>query len=115
MPLKWMLPTVAIFIFVGPSPAKAACPGEIQMEMNECAGAAYQKADKTLNQVYRQLEKTPELVASEKAWIAFRDAECKYQASGFEGGSMQPMVYANCLQSLTEDRIKQLEQASEGQ
>lgn len=115
MALRWMLPTVSIFLFAGSLPARAACPGETQMEMNECAGAAYEKADKRLNQVYRKLEKTPELVASEKAWIAFRDAECKYQASSVEGGSMQPMVYANCLQSLTEDRIKQLEQASEGQ
>ena len=95
--------------------AYAACPGETQMELNECAGMAYQKADKQLNQAYRKLQRTPDLVAAQRAWITFRDAECKYQASGFDGGSIQPMVYANCLQSLTEDRIKQLEQASQEQ
>ena len=92
--------------------ASAACPGETQMEMNECAGIAYDKADRRLNQVYKRLERTSELVAAQRAWITFRDAECKYKASAYEGGSMQPMVYAGCLQSLTEDRIKQLEETA---
>lgn len=93
--------------------ASAACPGKTQMEMNACAGIAYEQADKLLNQVYRKLDRTAELVAAQRAWIVFRDAECTYQASIYEGGSMQPMAYAGCLQSLTEDRIKQLEQAAE--
>ena len=95
--------------------AQAACPGDTQMEMNDCAAQDFDKADKRLNQAYKRLEKTPELIAAEKAWIAFRDAECKYQAQAVEGGSMQPMVYANCLQSLTENRIKQIQPAGEGQ
>ena len=95
--------------------AQAACPGDTQMEMNDCAAHDFDKADKRLNQAYKRLEKTPELIAAEKAWIAFRDAECKYQAQAVEGGSMQPMVYANCLQSLTENRIKQIQPAGEGQ
>lgn len=94
---------------------QAACPGDTQMEMNDCAAQAYDQADRRLSQAYKRLERTPELVAAERAWITFRDAECKFEAHAVEGGSMQPMVYANCLQSLTEDRIKQLEKAGEGQ
>ena len=97
------------------SRAYADCPGETQLEMNECAGQEFEVADKRLNDAYRKLERSPELVAAEKAWIAFRDAECKYQAKPYEGGSIQPTIYAGCLQSLTEDRIKQLEQAGLGQ
>jgi uncharacterized protein YecT (DUF1311 family) len=104
----------AVGCIVSSGAASAACPGETQMEMNACAGLAYEQADKLLNQVYRKLDRTAELVAAQRAWITFRDAECTYQASAYEGGSMQPMVYAGCLQSLTEDRIEQLEQAAEG-
>ena len=107
--------TLVIILLEPLSSAQAACPGDTQMEMNDCAGQDFDKADKQLNQAYKRLEKTPELIAAEKAWIVFRDAECKYQAQAVEGGSMQPMVYANCMQSLTEDRIKQLQQAGEGQ
>ncbi len=95
--------------------AHAACPGETQMEMNECAGQDFEAADKRLNRAYKKLEKSSELIAAEKAWIAFRDAECMYQAKPYEGGSIQPTIYAGCLQSLTEDRIKQLEQAGQEQ
>lgn len=110
-----MIAIIAMSPLVLTRTAAAGCPGETQMEMNECAGLAYQEADKRLNQVYKQLPRTPGLVAAEKAWIAFRDAECTYEAQAVEGGSMQPMVYANCLQSLTEDRIKQLTQPPLGQ
>lgn len=113
--MMWNVPVAVALSAMMISSANAACPGETQMEMNECAGIAYDKADKRLNQVYRKLERTPELVAAQRAWIAFRDAESNYQASAHEGGSMQPMIYAGSLQSLTEDRIEQLEQASQQQ
>lgn len=109
--MMWNVPLAVALSATMISSANAACPGETQMEINECAGIAYDKADKRLNQVYRKLERTPELVAAQRAWIAFRDAQCSYQASAYKGGSMQPMVYAGCLQSLTEERIKQLEEA----
>lgn len=92
--------------------AQAACPGDTQLEMNECASLAHEQADRRLNQLYRQLDKTPALVAAEKAWIAYRDAECAYQAQRYEGGSMQPQVYSSCLAALTEDRIRQLREDS---
>ena len=96
-----------------PNVAKAACPGDTQMEMNECAAVEYKKVDKRLNEVYAKIPKSPELLAAQRAWIAFRDAECKFETSSVSGGSMAPLVYASCLQVLTSDRIKQLEQSNE--
>ena len=48
------------------------------------------------------------LQESQRAWIAFRDAECKFSSSGVDGGSVYPMVHALCLQGLTDERIMQL-------
>jgi len=100
------------FIFLSlvalPDHAFAACRGNTQMELNQCAANDYRAADRDLNAYYSKLEKTKELVAAERAWIAYRDAECAYQAKAVEGGSMAPMVHASCLTELTKQRLKQL-------
>lgn len=78
--------------------------------------ADFQKADKTLNATFRQVEhrlsddadgKT-RLINAQKAWISFRDAECTFQSSGEDGGSAAPMVVAACKAALTTERTKQL-------
>ena len=81
--------------------------------MNQCAAKALKAADATLNADYREIEKRltddPDarklLVASQRAWIGFRDAECAFQSSGVAGGSIQPMIHAGCLETLTNARI----------
>jgi len=91
-----------------PNVALAACPGNTQMEMNQCAANEYRSADKDLNAFYSKLEKSKELVSAERAWVAYRDAECAYQVKAVEGGSMAPLVQASCLADLTKQRLKQL-------
>ena len=44
------------------------------------------------------------LVGAQKAWLAFRDAECDFEAAGARGGSIQPMIVAQCRTRLTEAR-----------
>ncbi len=46
--------------------------------------------------------------AAERAWIAFRDAECAFSASGGEGGSAYPMTVSMCAAHLTTARTEQL-------
>ncbi|MGB3832858.1 MAG: lysozyme inhibitor LprI family protein [Mesorhizobium sp.] len=78
--------------------------------------ADFQKADRALNQTFRQIEKRladdasgkARLVTAQKAWIAFRDAECTFQSSGEDGGTAAPMVATSCRATLTEERTKQL-------
>lgn len=85
---------------------------ETQTEMNLCAGAAFDAADAELNALYKQISArlksdaatTRLLVATQRAWIAFRDAECDFAASSVAGGSIAPMIRAECLTSLTEAR-----------
>ena len=48
------------------------------------------------------------LIASERAWVAFRDAECDYQSSVALGGTGEGYAYAACLYKQTKDRVKVL-------
>jgi len=88
---------------------------QTQREMNECAAIAYQAADQKLNQVYQELKaalpdyRQPKLVTAQQVWINFRDANCEFEKSAVEGGSLAPTIYYNCLSQLTEQRTKELQ------
>jgi uncharacterized protein YecT (DUF1311 family) len=84
--------------------------------MNRCADKSFQQADSELNALYRQItnrlkgdgdaaETLKALVAAQRAWVAFRDAECAFVGSGTIGGSVHPMIVASCRAGLTEKRI----------
>jgi uncharacterized protein YecT (DUF1311 family) len=87
---------------------------QTQSEMNICASIAYQNADRKLNQVYRQLlpklsaARKQKLITAQQAWIKFRDSSCEFERSAYEGGSIAPMIYGNCLANVTEQRTKDL-------
>ncbi|MEL6459025.1 MAG: lysozyme inhibitor LprI family protein [Cyanobacteria bacterium J06621_15] len=84
-------------------------------EMKVCAGQSYEKADKNLNQVYRQLKpklvrsQQNKLVNAQRAWIQFRDKSCKFEGDFAEGGTLQPVLEMNCLADVTEQRVKDLQ------
>ena len=90
-----------------------------QSDMNLCATDRYQAADAEMNRAYAQLraaidaEERSALLDAQRAWLRFRDAHCAFEAAGFRGGSMQPMIEANCLAAVTRDRTKQLKDALE--
>lgn len=88
-----------------------------QPALNACADAAFKKSDKKLNELYKQIETrlnddadtTKLLVQAQRDWIKFRDAECAFQTTGAAGGSMMPMLVAQCMDSLTQSRVKDFE------
>src|SRR5262249_28129077 len=87
-----------------------------QFEMNACAYEAFQKSDAELNALYQQVLKRlkndtharKRFVAAQRAWIAFRDAECTFVASPSTGGSVYPMVLSFCRDRLTNARVNDL-------
>jgi uncharacterized protein YecT (DUF1311 family) len=100
------------------APAGASpCTDQTQRGMDACAGAARDKADAALNGVYREIVarladdavKTKRLIAAEKAWIAFRDAECAFANSDTEGGSIHSMEVTLCEEKLTTTRTQELQ------
>ncbi|MGA9378678.1 MAG: lysozyme inhibitor LprI family protein, partial [Phormidium sp.] len=80
---------------------------QTQVEINACAGIEYRNADKKLNRVYQQLlpklspSRKQKLILAQTAWISFRDANCEFERSQFEGGTMAPAAQASCLAQLT--------------
>lgn len=107
---------------------------QTQMEMTYCAGDDYETADADLNALWPDIvaaaKQNDEYVAdmarergvpttlealrnAQRAWIAFRDAQCEYEAYEVFGGTMQPMVGSLCLARLTRERIEVLSRALE--
>ncbi|WP_352575388.1 lysozyme inhibitor LprI family protein [Mesorhizobium sp. M0019] len=88
-----------------------------QADPNECADAASKKSDKKLNELYQQIETRLNddadtrtlLVQAQRDWVKFRDAECSFQTAGAAGGSVMPMLIAECMDSLTQSRVKDFE------
>jgi uncharacterized protein YecT (DUF1311 family) len=108
----WLL---AVPLLANAAQAEDCANAQDQATMNECAGKSFAEADKKLNHAYRQIEGRLEddaaskklLVDAQRAWVAFRDAECNFQGGPRESaGSMYPMVVAGCQESLTNDRLK---------
>lgn len=97
--------------------ARAACPGQTQMELNECAAIDYKAADAELNAAwgatksfYDGIGHGQDLLTAQRNWIAFRDANCEAEAALYEGGSIQPLIYSTCLTRLTRRRTEDLKQ-----
>ncbi|WP_352777293.1 lysozyme inhibitor LprI family protein [Mesorhizobium sp. M0571] len=88
-----------------------------QAAPNECADAASKKSDKKLNELYKQIETRLDddadtrtlLGQAQRDWVKFRDAECSFQTAGAAEGSMMPTLVAQCLDSLTQSRVKDFE------
>ncbi|WP_244110355.1 MULTISPECIES: lysozyme inhibitor LprI family protein [Burkholderia] len=80
--------------------------------MNGCANRAYARADAELNSRYRALQSrlkddrdgARNLTDAQRAWIAFRDAECAFQTIRVAGGSAEPLARAACLEEVTKSR-----------
>ncbi|MBK8769733.1 MAG: DUF1311 domain-containing protein [Rhizobiales bacterium] len=96
-----------------------------QSTMTRCAGMDYEKADAELNRIWPGIKAqavesdTAEgngktdyldaLMTSQRAWIAYRDAECTRQGFEAHNGSMEPMLVNACLAEMTAKRIKDLQ------
>ena len=121
--MKWM---VALLLMASPALADDAlnCKDpQDQNTMTQCAALDFEKADKMLNEIWPKLKSDAQasdegtgkteyadaLLASQRAWITFRDAECTWQAMEMHGGSGEPMLLYGCKARLTHQRIKQLQ------
>jgi uncharacterized protein YecT (DUF1311 family) len=101
---------------------------QTQADMNQCAGREAAEADADLNLIYKEVvahyeqmdrdsestEGVKRLRAAQRAWMAFRDAECA--VAGYEalGGSMESMLVSGCVAQLTKRRAAELRQMLSG-
>jgi len=86
-----------------------------QSTMNRCAHESWERVDRTLTQTYQSAivrlssAQQQQLVAAQQAWIAFRDRHCAFTSGAFEGGSMQPLIEWSCKESVTQERLNDLQ------
>jgi len=88
---------------------------QTQAAMNAQARAEFERADAELNKTYEALlkklpdaERKEKLKQSQRAWLAFRDAEAAFAADQARGGSIAPTIRYETMTELTQQRIKQL-------
>ena len=100
--------------------------------MDDCAAFEYKQSDAHLNKVYgkamqymaddltraqkqghqNQIKYEQTAIASlkeaDRGWLSYRDIQCKAAGQQYEGGSMAPMIYSQCLTTLTDHRTAEL-------
>ena len=100
-----------------------------QTDMNYCADQDYRRADAELNRIWPQALQRAKaldrdvggavaeqrLRAAQRAWIAYRDAQCEVAGLEAYRGTMEPMLVAFCLKDMTERRTNDLRMALQPQ
>ena len=85
-----------------------------QGAMNACAARDRAAADTELDAAFEALqdrvsdEGRDALDEAQRAWIAYRDAQCAFESAGTAGGSVHPMIVATCRAELTRARTERL-------
>ena len=107
---------------LAPLPADAGCDeAPNNQEMTVCLGKELQAADARLNAAYKKAIASladdaaakANLVKSERAWVAYKEAQCVgVVGERWAGGTGQGGAIAACLTGLTKSRILELEEAS---
>jgi uncharacterized protein YecT (DUF1311 family) len=94
---------------------RAACTSKAsQTEMNVCSAELAKKIGGELQRTYERLLGRAEskdkktLREAQTAWTTYRNRHCTFQASGNEGGSVQPLIYNLCDLDATQIRLKEL-------
>ena len=105
----------AFFLALLFAPLVPAAPS--QQEMNAEAAESFKKADKELNAVYAKVmanldeEAKERLRRSQRAWIAWRDAEAAFRADAeARGGSLWPLIHEGVRSRLTRERVRGLKE-----
>lgn len=120
-----------------PAPQDAAKPqpcadAKTQLASNECFAKLYEDSDAQLNIAYNKVvdamktnltgalkenaaariahEQTAmnKLLAAQRAWLTYRDANCDSVKFQYEGGSIQPTIWSQCMADTTQQRVATL-------
>jgi uncharacterized protein YecT (DUF1311 family) len=87
--------------------------GGVTSEMIACMGAETKRQDARLNEQYSKLSsrlsanRRKALLEAQRAWIRFRDANCRFYYDP-DGGSSARLAADECLLNATADRAAEL-------
>lgn len=82
------------------------------IQLQSCGEAEFAYYDKMLNASYKTLigllpdASRPVLMDAQRAWITFRDKDCRFISLENEGGSIQPLTSISCYSKLTKTRVQ---------
>lgn len=106
---------LSFLLLLGSTGLAAACDGETQIELNDCAAADYKRADEALNAAWGPTKAHMDtlgagyrLVDAQRKWLSFRDAACTAEIAPYAGGTLQLMIWYSCLARLTDRRTEDL-------
>ena len=123
--MRRILFAVAMLALMAALPAKAEMFGSgfqpcgqktSTLEVVQCVEAKTNIADQRLNAAYKALQARIEanqrqpLLAAQRLWVQYRDANCAFY--GTWDGSIRQVQAAECIRSMTEDRARELEEAT---
>ena len=114
----------ALLMLPGIVLAQEPCRTRNTTEINQCAQQALARKDRELNDAYQSLLKSLEpagkgdavdyaatrklLQQAQRAWVQFRDNDCKAKYMLNAGGTSRDIVSLGCQIEHTEQRTKQL-------
>ncbi|WP_454724423.1 MULTISPECIES: lysozyme inhibitor LprI family protein [Cupriavidus] len=81
--------------------------------MHDCIAAETARQDTALNAAYKRLQQAvaparkTALLEAQRAWLAFRDANCRFRADP-DGGTLAGLGAASCVMQMTADRAQEL-------
>ena len=84
-----------------------------QAQLSACAATMAQAADQRLNKAYGEVLRYVDdrdrsrLVAAQRAWLAFRDADCAFWRGS--GGTTAPMNQHMCVAARSDERARELD------
>ena len=86
-----------------------------QIDLNQCAADAWRVQDAELNRLWGIVKPAADargqgqaLLQAQRAWLGYRDSTCDAEAAQYAGGSIRPLVHADCLHRLTVQRNAEL-------
>lgn len=96
------------------------------LQMNDCARRQQEYLEIELNLVYQRVlntikvvkanpetslqhRLTKDFIQAQQLWIKLREADCQNVYHFWSGGTIRNLMYLDCMQSMTSQRIKQLE------
>ncbi len=92
-----------------------ACDSGVMRSMKLCASYRWTAQDIRLNAVYKRLREQTDkadavsLVNAQRAWLAYRDAECAFEGSAGAGGGTEEGLYVlSCKEDLTRQQADRL-------
>jgi uncharacterized protein YecT (DUF1311 family) len=116
---------VVLLAAAGPAWADDCKNATSTVQMNECMTQDARAADAKLNQTYRRVLATlggadddskqsypastkASLIEAQRAWVKFRDADCKAVFNRWKGGTIRSVMQLGCMKDRAEQRTREL-------